>query len=389
MPDYLTPGVYKEDILPPPRAAFRTGVPVFLGYAAGVSPNTPRPLTLWSQFAQSFGTALSAGGPFVPRSDGYLADAVRGFFANGGTLCYVVRLDENRDGIEALEAGLEAVAALDTIDLVCAPDIMAPREQSLTLNPLAIQAMQNLVLHLCDSTGDRFAILDALPVDDNVRVIRQRQGLHGTNGALYFPWLLASVGTRIPPCGHIAGIYARTDNRTGVHKAPANETVEGVLDVDVVVTGADQAQLNPLGINCTRAFRGRGLRVWGARTLSQDPNWTYVNVRRLFLTAGRWVERTLGAVAFEPNDPRLWTRITRELTSYFTQLFAAGALQGQTAADAFFVKCDMETNPADVREAGRVVTEIGLAPSRPNEFIIVRIIHDASGVSITGPTPPS
>lgn len=387
MPDYLTPGVYKEESFLSPPVAFRTGVPVFLGYT-DMGSFVPRPVTLWSQFTQSFGIA----------PDSYLADVVRGFFANGGTLCYVVRLDENLDDIEALKAGLEAISALDTIDLVCAPDIMWPRERPASgIDTTVVLAMQNVVLNHCDSMGSRFAILDSLPGADVAGVIRQRQGLQGTNGALYFPWFVPTARSAapvvedagVPPCGHIAGIYARTDGTVGVHKAPANETVEDILDVGINVTDADQAQLNPLGINCSRAFRGRGIRVWGARTLSQDPNWTYVNVRRLFLTAGRWVERTLGAVAFEPNDPRLWTRIIRELTSYFTQLFAAGALQGRTPADAFFVKCDMETNPADVREAGKVFTEIGLAPSRPNEFVIVRIIHDASGVSITGPTQPS
>jgi phage tail sheath protein FI len=134
-----------------------------------------------------------------------------------------------------------------------------------------------------------------------------------------------------------------------------------------------------------RAFPGRGIRVWGARTLSSDPAWTYVSVRRLFLTACRWIERNMVGAVFEPNDPRLWTRISRELTAYFNDLFRQGALQGRTPQEAFYIKCDAETNPLEIREAGSVITEIGLAPGLPNEFVIVRIIHGASGVTITGP----
>jgi phage tail sheath protein FI len=149
------------------------------------------------------------------------------------------------------------------------------------------------------------------------------------------------------------------------------------------LTDALQAALNPIGVNAIRAFPGRGIRVWGARTLSSQAAWTYVSVRRIFLTAIRWIERNLGGVAFEPNDPQLWNRIGRELRVYFTALFRAGALQGRTPAEAFYVKCDAETNPPEVREAGRVVTEIGLAPASPNEFVVVRIIHGVGGVGAT------
>jgi len=188
-------------------------------------------------------------------------------------------------------------------------------------------------------------------------------------------------------------VYARSDQRIGVHKAPANEVLEGVLDLEAGVTDADQGRLNPVGVNCLRAFPGRGIRIWGARTLSNDSAWTYVNVRRLFLTAGRWIERNMTGVVFEPHDQRLWARIVRELTAYFNDLFQRGALKGQTVQEAFYVKCNAETNPPEVRDAGMVVTEIGLAPTVPGEFVVVRIIHGASGVTITAepaePVAPS
>jgi hypothetical protein len=381
---YKTPGVYREDVFPTLPAELRTGVPAFLGLAEKGpvdEQNKPLPqmLTHWPEFEKHFGKPL-------PNS--YLAYAVRGFFANDGRLCYVIRLEGL--GGEALDKGLAALAPLDTIDLVCAPDIMT--------NPAQALELQQKVLDHCEHAGDRFAILDSLPrakedkVEQHVqKVLDQRRGLSGTNGALYFPWI--DVGERdekgeikdVPPCGHVAGIYARSDERIGVHKAPANEVLEGVLDLEVNLTDAQQGQLNPHSVNCLRAFPGRGIRVWGARTLSSDPAWTYVNVRRLFLTAGRWIERNMADTAFEPHDLKLWARINRELTTYFNGLFQRGALKGRTPQEAFYVKCDAETNPAEVRDAGQVVTEIGFAPAVPNEFVVVRIIHGPSGITIAGP----
>jgi phage tail sheath protein FI len=169
----------------------------------------------------------------------------------------------------------------------------------------------------------------------------------------------------------------------GVFKAPANEEVLGVLDLETNIDNSIQDQLNPEGVNCLRAFPGRGIRVWGARTLSRDPNWRYVSVRRLFLTLRRWIDLNMAWATFEPNELPLWVRIQRELTTYLTTLLRAGALQGATPAQAFYVKCDAETNPPDLREAGQVVTEIGLAPLAPAEFIVVRIIQRAGTTDVS------
>ena len=390
MPTYATPGVYKEEVFLAPAAELRTGVPAFLGVAREdaeepVDANRARPLTLWSEFVKHFG---------APLPHAYLAYAVRGFFENDGQLCYVVRLDDTVPAVTALRGGLDALAPLDTIDLICAPDIVRPRQPGdLPPDPVEVRAMQAAVLEHCDTLGDRFAILDSLPSADVNKVLEQRRGLNGTNGALYYPWLQvpdgpALTGGYVPPCGHVAGVYARSDQRVGVHKAPANDILKGVLDLEVNLTDAQQGLLNPEGVNGVRAFPGRGIRVWGARTLSGDPVWTYVNVRRLFLTAGRWIERNMSGAVFEPNDTRLWARIGRELTAYFNDLFRRGALKGRTAQEAFYVKCDAETNPPEVRDAGMVVTEIGLAPALPGEFVVVRIIHGAGGISL-GTTPAS
>ena len=320
MSTYRTPGVRWVNEYPAPPAELRTGVPVFLGYAQAGPMGEPQALTQWPQFGRTYNSAPAGG---------YLADAVRGFFENGGDLCYIVRLDGALDAAEALAGGLSALASLDAADLVCAPDVVA--------DPARAAVLQQQVLDDCRTSGSRFAILDAISGASVAAVLEQRDALNGLNAALYYPWIWTSAESgagrrRVPPCGHVAGVYTRTDRITGFHKAPANEVLEGVLDLEVHLTDADQGQLNPEGVNCLRAFPGRGIRVWGARTVSADPAWRYINVRRLFLTASRWVAVSLGDVAWEPHDPALWARISRKLTSYCEDLQRRGAAGGTHAA---------------------------------------------------------
>jgi uncharacterized protein len=378
---YRTPGVYKVDVFPPPAVELRTGIPAFLGYArlrhqAGLSRQEAMPLTHWTQFDEQFES--------LPHS--YLGKSIFGFFQNGGAICYVVPLDNPTSPVIAMQKGLEILAPLNTIDLVCAPDIMQLDENG-RLNPPEVYIMQNSLLDHCAGLGDRFAILDSLPGSSQSQVQEQRKELSGANSALYYPWIkvqssASAAGEYIPPCGHIVGVFSRSDRHTGVHKAPANEVLEGVIDLETNLTDSEQGELNPNNINCLRAFPGRGIRVWGARTLSDEPTWMYINVRRLFLMVRRWVEQNLAGMVFEPNDSWLWNRIERELTAYFSTLYQSGALKGGTPQEAFYIKCDSETNPLEVRESGVVVTEIGLAPIIPSEFIVVRIIHGTSGVTI-------
>ncbi|MBW2121343.1 MAG: phage tail sheath subtilisin-like domain-containing protein, partial [Deltaproteobacteria bacterium] len=401
-----------EERLLEARAEPRTGVPAFLGYTGRVPGDelgrktlyTPQRVTLWPQFEEAFGP---------PPPGGHLADAVRGFFENRGTLCYVVPLDRADPPRDALKMGLDALASWETGDLVCTPDLirMYPQEalpppDSLgpvwsayvgqllrrwgrSPNPEEVTAMQNDVLGLCDSLEGPFAILDSLPGADPSQVLVQRQKLKGTRGALYYPWIKLEETTCVPPCGHVAGVYARSDRQVGVHKAPANEVLEGALDLEVSLTNGEQGLLNPAGVNCLRAFPGRGIRVWGARTLSRDENLAYVSVCRLLLTVARWVGQTLSEAVFEPHDPSLWAGIRRELTVYFTDLFQRGALKGTSPEEAFSVKCDEETSPPEVRRAGRLVAEVRLAPTEPNEFVILRIIQEAGGATVAfKPTRP-
>lgn len=394
MSPYETPGVYRREVVRRPRPGLQTGVPAFVGVAERTGAGDPHePLVLTSPEAL---TDL-----LRPRAGGYLERAVAGFFENGGRTCFVAPVAD--DSERALRAALERLEAEEELDLVCAPDVMhhyraqlelllelpgADRDEILAEQRTAVRGKQLLLLDHCRRLGNRFAILDALPEVDAAQVLDQRAGLEGADGALYYPWIQLRDGEMVPPCGHVAGVYARSDEAGGVHKAPANETVRGALDLDREIDDAIQARLNPQSVNCIRALPGRGIRVWGARTLSRESAWTYVSVRRIFLTAARWIDRNMHALTFEPNDLKLWARIERELSVYFESLFHRGALRGATPQEAFYIKCDVETNPPDVRELGQSITEIGLAPGIPSEFVVVQLVHDASGTRIAGPTTP-
>ncbi len=373
------PGVYLETTFNPPRArGFETGVPLFLGLAKTPLKEkkmVPHALSLWSQFTQHVGKA-----------EGALAFAVRGFFQNGGTRCFVMVLED--ESVPCLWDALEETAGLHAVDLVCVPDAMKTRA--------ATFERQQMVVNHCETVGDRFAILDSWQSgdkhDDKDGVAEQWSRIDGNNGAIYFPWIVIrghdGKPQMQPPCGHVAGVYARTDRTVGVHKAPANEVLEGVLDLAQTVTNADQDVLNPKRVNCLRSFPGRGIRVWGARTLGGHDAWTFVNVRRLFLTALRWIHWHMADAVFEPNDARLWSRMERELNEYFLDLYRKGALKGQSPQEAYYVRCNAELNPPEQRELGQVVAEVGLAPASPFEFVVVRLIYGASGVSISGPIRP-
>ncbi len=354
----------------------------------------PQRFTVWPQFQQTYGDLAGAG---------FLTFAVRGFFENGGALCHVQIIsyresaqtsDDPANLENALAAGLDSLAAYDDYDLVCVPDLMW--EPTRRADVVRVAALQNLVLKHCAALGERMAILDSVGGRDDAAhdVQSQRDLLDGGHGALYHPWVRVSggpaqTGGYVPPCGHVAGIYARVDARVGAHKAPANEIVEGVLDLSVHLSDEDQGPLNELGINCLRAFPRRGIRVWGARTLSRVESWRFVNVRRVILTAARWITYNMNDLVFEPHTERLWDRITRELTAYFGDLARRGALVGPPNQEAFYVKCDAETNPPETRELGMVVTEIGLRPAAPTELIVIRIIHGPAGVEIVGPQTQS
>jgi phage tail sheath protein FI len=177
----------------------------------------------------------------------------------------------------------------------------------------------------------------------------------------------------VPPSGHIAGIWARTERLRGVHAAPANQAVLGAHGLAYAITSAEQGQLNQLGINCLRNFAARGIRVWGARTLSSDPQWRYIQHRRFVDFVSRSLTEELQWALFEPNDPALWVEIRVAAESFLSRLWREGALLGATPAEAFFVRCDESLNSLEVIGAGQVLVEIGIALVRPAEFIVFRL----------------
>jgi hypothetical protein len=177
----------------------------------------------------------------------------------------------------------------------------------------------------------------------------------------------------MPPSAHLAGVWARSDGERGVHKAPANEIVRGALGLGINLTNVEQGVLNPVGVNCIRAFPGRGIRVWGARTISSDPSWRYLNVRRLFNYVEKSIENGTQWMVFEPNDYDLWARAKRNISAFLKTVWMQGALFGQSPDEAFYVKCDAENNPLETRDAGQLIIDIGIAPVKPAEFVIIHI----------------
>ena len=267
---------------------------------------------------------------------------------------------------------LDRLEGIGEISLLCAPDEnQFPR-------------VTGYLLDQCEKLRDRFAILQApLAIADIGQHQRPRDS---TFGAYYLPWLrIQHPETKkeqmIPPGGHLAGIYARTDSERGVHKAPANEVIRGLLvdsydqgrGLAVQVSTALQNVLNPRGVNVLRCFPGRGYRVWGARTMSADPEWRYINVRRLAIFLEQSIARGLHWVAVESNHEPLWAQVRRSIDEFLTGVWRKGMLQGTKPEAAFFVKCDVTTMTQDDIEKGRLVALVGIAPLKPAEFLIFKI----------------
>jgi uncharacterized protein len=291
-------------------------------------------------------------------------------------------------GDAADRTGFGGLAAVDDVTMICVPDLMAAYQAG-KIDREAVKAVQVGMIAHCELMGDRLAILDPLPElsPQQARDWRTTEaGYDSRFAALYWPWIkvfdpVSGSPRLIPPSGHVAGVWARNDATRGVHKAPANEIVRGTIGIGTVITRGEHDMLNPAGVNCIRAFPGRGTRIWGARTLSSDPAWRYVNVRRLF----NYVESSLSLgtqwVVFEPNDKDLWQRLIRTIRSFLYRIWQDGGLFGDTAEQAFYVKCDDETNPSEVIEAGQLVCEIGLAVVKPAEFVVFRLAQLPTGTS--------
>jgi uncharacterized protein len=402
MPTYLTPGVYVEEVSTGARPieAVGTSTAAFVGAAPNPGARMDQSVAInsWSQFLREYVVEGSTSTP--------LAHAVFGFFQNGGRRCYCVNVAAGQPiiGGGRQRKGLELLEEVDEVNIVAAPGYTDA-------------ASYEALLSHCEKLRNRIAVLDApnniKDIDQLTKVaaapatggggasgagetarttgggLRPRVSDHGY-GTLYFPWITAQDPLNpktlvdVAPSGHIAGIYARTDATRGVHKAPANEPIRGALNLTYRLTDEEQGELNQSGVNCLRFFPREGILVWGARTLADSASeWRYLNVRRLFNMIEESIVRSTRWVVFEPNDVSLWKSIRRDLGAFLTLLWRDGALMGATPEEAFFVRCDAETNPTDVIDAGQVVTLIGLAPVKPAEFIIFRIGQHAAGTEVT------
>lgn len=397
---YLTPGVYiqEESTGARPIQPVGTSTAAFLGEAPAADGlvNTARAVNSWTEFIALYGGKTPKSTP--------LALGVYGYFLNGGSRCFVVNLGKG-GSITGGGQPRQGVAVLETIDevtLVAAPGYTDA-------------ASYDAILSHCERMGDRVALLDApldladtrnllevavVPSPDKTakgEISKREEPKGGAKprssdrgyGAVYFPGITvrdpfsANDNVDTYASGFIAGICARTDAQRGVHKAPANEIVRGALNLTYRVTDAEQGDLNANGVNVIRLFSREGIRVWGARTLAPSASeWRYLNVRRLF----NFIEKSLAGglrwAVFEPNDESLWKSMTRDISAFLTQLWRDGALFGATPEEAFFVKCDRETNPPDSVDQGKVVCIVGLAPVKPAEFVVIRIGQSAAGVEV-------
>jgi hypothetical protein len=401
---YLTPGVYIEELQLGPHTIEGVGTSTagFVGVAPNPAARVNEAVSInnWSQFLREYAPPGSASTP--------LSHAVFGFFLNGGQFCYVVNVGEDGalTGDASGRKGLDVLETIDSVAIVAAPGYTDA-------------ASYDALLSHCEKLKDRVAILDPAPEFTNLDAFTKvamatatppkRRGRDadteageggggtalrgrpsdGGYGAQYVPNIVVQdpldPKQRVPvaPSGHIAGIYARTDSTRGVHKAPANEIIRGALAPTYAITHEEQGQLNQNGVNAIRAFDREGIRVWGARTLAPaGSEWRYVNVRRLFAMIEKSIERSTRWVVFEPNDEPLWKSIIRDVRAFLMLLWRQGALMGATPEEAFFVRCDAETNPPEVVDAGMVVTVIGVAPVKPAEFVIFRIGQGAGGPEI-------
>jgi phage tail sheath protein FI len=354
------PGGYIEEIPqgPGPIIGVSTDTAAFLGETQS-GDFAPRLVTSFADYQQSF------GGVFGPSR--YMPHAVQGFFENGGRRAVICRISDS-DG-QSIDKALAAMEGADW------------RDVSLVYAPHATTDVAKALVAHCEKMRHRFAVIDCAPrAQDASQLSPQAAIAASSRAAFYYPWIYTNepgtnVRTLSPPGGHVLGIYARTDIERGVFKAPANELVRGAVDIEFAVTQQVQNTLPLKGVNVIRSFQGRGIRVWGARTLSTETDWKFVNVRRLMIFIERSIEEGMQWAAFEPNGPALWRRVITLVSMFLRTQWRAGAFQGQVDREAYFVKCDQATMTQDDIASGRLVCMVGVATVKPAEFVIFRIVQ--------------
>ncbi|MEU7586700.1 phage tail sheath subtilisin-like domain-containing protein [Micromonospora sp. NPDC049230] len=433
MPSYFSPGIYVEEVPSGARpiGPASTSIAAFVGLAPDRVAHLGRavPVNNWTEFLRLF-----AAGERVQSTP--LARAVFGFLDNGGARCWVVNVGEGGaiTGTGQRRGGLQLLEAIDEISIIAAPgfhDVVS--HEAL----LSMAERTRTMVAICDPAPDidDISALTRVATPSTGKPPKPAEGTGGGSagagsgsgsgagggsggpgsgsggagggtaqpggsgghegaayrprqsefGAFYYPWLrvrdpISGELELTPPSGHLAGIWARTDALRGVHKAPANEPVRGAVDLAYLVTRPEHDVLNPKGVNVIRYFAGEGIRVWGARTLAAEASeWRYLNVRRLSIAIEQAIANGTRWMVFEPNDFTLWRSIRRDIGAFLTRVWRDGALLGRSPEEAFFVKCDEETNPVDVRDAGMVIAHIGIAVVKPAEFVVFKLSQWAGG----------
>ena len=360
-------------------------------------------LAYWSGTTTPFDPFTDDGAGTLPRpdvvedfddvtTDGGPENSVLAVLVRGAGVAATTRPDE---GAHVLSGGADDPTALGVDDfngMALAASTGRRREQGLTAlaqdayrdvalvyaPAVSIDIAKALITH-CENNRFRFAVIDSPVAQNNGAALDPRSSIADTTyAAFYYPWLFTSeprtgARTLVPPGGHVLGVYARADTERGVFKAPANEIVRGALSLEFAINDRVQEDLNPRGVNVIREFPGRGIRVWGARTMSSDSLWKYINVRRLFIFLERSIYQGTQWVVFEPNNDQLWARVADTIRLFLRGQWRQGALFGSTEHEAFFVRCDRTTMTQDDILNGRLICEIGVAPVRPAEFVIFRI----------------
>ena len=286
--------------------------------------------------------------------------------SNGSVLTVTPDAFLGKDDGPGKRTGLQAFQENGNVSIMAIPGVTAPEVQA-------------SLIAFCENKKSCFAILDVpMELKKTNDVANFRDMYDSTYAAMYHPWLeMYDAGSKrsayFPPSGAMAGIYARTDIERGVHKAPANEVVRGCTGLSCAYNEGEQDILNPIGVNLIRSFTGRGIRVWGARTISSNGLWKYLNVRRLFIYVEESIKANTNWVVFEPNSTTLWNRVTRTIETFLATCWRDGALAGSTPSEAFFVECGPTTMTQDDIDNGRLICQIGIAPVKPAEFVIFRI----------------
>jgi phage tail sheath protein FI len=386
-PKYIAPGVYIEEIAP----GLHTIAPVSTSTAAmaGLAVNGPsgtasKLITAYLEFKELYGDTpfISLGGLQIRN---YLALAVRAFFDNGGARLYVSRVtasdgtNSSAPAAEDYARALSAFESLRDISIVAAPGGTVAGTQGIAAVAPVHAA---LIAHTNRPAAYRFAVLDPPPGCSLSDVQALRSGVDSKNAALYYPWVTIAdpastakpaAQLNVPPSGFLCGIYARTDMQQGVYKAPANQPIIGAIGFELAINDRQNELLNPLGINSLRSFPGRGNRVWGARTVSSDPEWKYINLQRYFLYLEHSIDLGTQWAVFEPNNEHLWASVKQTVESFLFNEWKSGALLGAKPDEAYFVKCDGTTMTQNDLDNGRLICIVGVAAIKPAEFVIFRI----------------